>query len=436
MKKEKITFVRKIKMKKKINSIQLQQPALANIMAEQALLAAIIIDNNTMNQAAMLTPSDFYDSRNAEIFAVIKKNYNSKKIIDLTSFVGSGYEDYILELMDLPSALLNVDTYIKEIKENSNKRQIISLTNDFRDSKIKYEDYIESLQKLYIAKKEPIITSELIQKIKPVNEKNIFGVKVQYGAIFTIAGATSAGKTEFALEIADIHAIQEDCISIYCIFEGGINEFGLRLKKKNINNENLYALHNPDIADITAAIEKLRNKKILVIIDYLQMFARRMQANDTRPSEHLKKYTSYIYSKLDEIRSDQDVCFCFLSALSNQGIGELRQLKSFDDITFLKAMKEDGNIQYDSDYIYAMLFADESEKNENKWSLGRKKLGENMRKYILLHPAKMSRIGEDTQDVLYVYDNNNGRYNHININHKKEEKNYENRKKRETTMWT
>ena len=435
MKKEKITFVRK--MKKTINkSIQLQQPAPANIMAEQALLAAIIIDNTTINQAAILKPADFYDSRNQEIFAIIRECYNSKKTIDLTSFVGTGYEDYILELMDLPSALVNIDKYIKEIKENSNKRQRISLTNDFRDSKIKYEDYIESLQKLYIAKKEPIITSELIQKIKPVNEKNIFGVKVQYGAIFTIAGATSAGKTEFALEIADIHAIQEDCISIYCIFEGGINEFGLRLKKKNINNENLYALHNPDIADITAAIEKLRNKKILVIIDYLQMFARRMQANDTRPSEHLKKYTSYIYSKLDEIRSDQDVCFCFLSALSNQGIGELRQLKSFDDITFLKSMKEDGNIQYDSDYIYAMLFADESEKNENKWSLGRKKLGENMRKYILLHPAKMSRIGEDTQDVLYVYDNNNGRYNHININHKKEEKNYENRKKREAVMWT
>ncbi len=435
MKKEKITFVRK--MKKTINkSIQLQQPAPANIMAEQALLAAIIIDNTTINQAAILKPADFYDSRNQEIFAIIRECYNSKKTIDLTSFVGTGYEDYILELMDLPSALVNIDKYIKEIKENSNKRQRISLTNDFRDSKIKYEDYIESLQKLYIAKKEPIITSELIQKIKPVNEKNIFGVKVQYGAIFTIAGATSAGKTEFALEIADIHAIQEDCISIYCIFEGGINEFGLRLKKKNINNENLYALHNPDIADITAAIEKLRNKKILVIIDYLQMFARRMQANDTRPSEHLKKYTSYIYSKLDEIRSDQDVCFCFLSALSNQGIGELRQLKSFDDITFLKSMKEDGNIQYDSDYIYAMLFADESEKNENKWSLGRKKLGENMRKYILLHPAKMSRIGEDTQDVLYVYDNNNGRYNHININHKKEEEKYEKRKKREAVMWT
>ena len=172
-------------------------------------------------------------------------------------------------------------------------------------------------------------------------------------------------------------------------------------------------LHNPSIEDIQAAINQFIDKKILVIIDYLQMFARRLQANDTRPSDFLKKYTSYIYAKLDEIRSKQDVCFCFLSALNNQGIGELRQLKSFDDITFLKSMKEDGNIQYDSDYIYAMLFADEGEKNENKWSLGRKKLGANMRKYILLHPAKMSRIGEDTQDVLYVYDNDSGRYDRL-----------------------
>jgi replicative DNA helicase len=399
-------------MQFKANTIQLQ-PAPANILEEQALLAAIIIDNTTMNQAAMLTPSDFYDSRHRDIFTIIKEHYNSSKTIDLTNFANTEFKDYMLELMDLPAGLINVDKYIQDIKDNSIKRQRISLTNNFKDNKIEYEDFIKSLQKLYIAKKEPIQTNELIKKIKPISEKNIFGVKVQYGAIFTIAGATSAGKTEFAIEIADVHAKQEDCISIYCVFEGGINEFGLRLKKKNINNESLYMLHNPDIADITAGIEKFKNKKILVVIDYLQMFARRLQANDIRPSDFLKKYTSYIYAKLDEIRSNQDVCFCFLSALNNQGIGELRQLKSFDDITFLKSMKEDGNIQYDSDYIYAMLFANEGEKNENKWSLGRKKLGANMRKYILLHPAKMSRTGEDTQDVLYVYDNESGRYDRL-----------------------
>ena len=129
-------------MKKTIKSIQLQQPVPANIMAEQALLAAIIIDNTTINQAAILKPADFYDSRNQEIFAIIKECHNSKKTIDLTSFVGTGYEDYILELMDLPSALVNIDKYIKEIKENSNKRQRISLTNDFRDSKIKFKSII------------------------------------------------------------------------------------------------------------------------------------------------------------------------------------------------------------------------------------------------------------------------------------------------------
>jgi replicative DNA helicase len=382
-------------------------------LAEQALLAAIIIDNANMKQAAMLTPSDFYDSQNQEIFAIIKEYYNSKKTIDLTSFVGTEYEDYMLELMDLPAGLINLNKYIQDIKDNSNKRQRISLINDFRENKIDYENFISSLQRLYITKKEVIKTSELTQNIQPINEKNIFGIKVQYGAIFTLAGATSAGKTEFAIEIADVHAHIDNCVSIYCVFEGGINEFGIRLKKKNINNENLYMLHNPSIEDIQAAINQFIDKKILVIIDYLQMFARRLQANDTRPSDFLKKYTSYIYAKLDEIRSKQDVCFCFLSALNNQGIGELRQLKSFDDITFLKSMKEDGNIQYDSDYIYAMLFADEGEKNENKWSLGRKKLGANMRKYILLHPAKMSRIGEDTQDVLYVYDNDSGRYDRL-----------------------
>ncbi len=402
-----------MQFKANTNTIQLQQPAPANILAEQALLAAIIIDNANMKQAAMLTPSDFYDSQNQEIFAIIKEYYNSKKTIDLTSFVGTEYEDYMLELMDLPAGLINLNKYIQDIKDNSNKRQRISLINDFRENKIDYENFISSLQRLYITKKEVIKTSELTQNIQPINEKNIFGIKVQYGAIFTLAGATSAGKTEFAIEIADVHAHIDNCVSIYCVFEGGINEFGIRLKKKNINNENLYMLHNPSIEDIQAAINQFIDKKILVIIDYLQMFARRLQANDTRPSDFLKKYTSYIYAKLDEIRSKQDVCFCFLSALNNQGIGELRQLKSFDDITFLKSMKEDGNIQYDSDYIYAMLFADEGEKNENKWSLGRKKLGANMRKYILLHPAKMSRIGEDTQDVLYAYDNESGRYDRL-----------------------
>lgn len=171
-------------------------------------------------------------------------------------------------------------------------------------------------------------------------------------------------------------------------------------------------LHNPDINDIRAAIDRFKDRKVLVIIDYLQMFARRLQANDNKPCDFLRKYTSYIYTKLDEIRAKYNVCFCLLSSLNNQGIGELRLLQNFDDIVFLKSIKEDGNVQYDNDYLYAIIFADDAEKNENKWSLGRKKI-DKMRKYILLHPAKPSRIGEEAADILYIYDVESGRYQKI-----------------------
>ncbi|MHB1545052.1 MAG: DnaB-like helicase N-terminal domain-containing protein [bacterium] len=380
---------------------------------EQALLAGILIDLSGKNiqDADTLTPADFYDSRNREIFANIKELHAAGKVIDLTSFADTEHEDYILELMGLPDGLLNIEKYIEEIKEESIKRQRLSLIDDFKENKINYDELINLLQKLYVGKKEPICSSHLIEHIKPIQEKNIFGIKIQYGAVFTIAGATSAGKTEFSLEIADIHA-KQDCVSIYCVFEGGINEFAIRLKKKNINNENLFMLHNPDINDIRAAIDRFKDKKVLVIIDYLQMFARRLQANDDKPSDFLRKYTSYIYAKLDEIRAKYNVCFCLLSALNNQGIGELRLLQNFDDTIFLKSIKEDGNVQYDNDYLYAILFADDAEKKENKWSLGRKKI-DRMRKYTLLHPAKPSRIGEEAADNLYIYDVESGRYQRV-----------------------
>jgi hypothetical protein len=46
-----------------------------------------------------------------------------------------------------------------------------------------------------------------------------------------------------------------------------------------------------------------------------------------------------------------------------------------------------------------------------------------MRKYNLLHPAKTSRIGIDTEDVLYVFDVESGRYLKLeNINIKQNER--------------
>jgi hypothetical protein len=128
-------------------------------------------------------------------------------------------------------------------------------------------------------------------------------------------------------------------------------------------------LHHPGINDIRAAVEKFKNKKILVIIDYVQMFARKLQAYDDKPSDFLRKYTSYIYAMLDDIRSKYNVCFYLLSNLSKAGISEVTSLLKFDDLKFLNGIKEDGNIMYDMDYIYAMLLADENEKKRKNGRL-------------------------------------------------------------------
>jgi replicative DNA helicase len=122
------------KNKLKATDSSIQQPAWI-ILAEQALLAAIVIDNKNISVSDVLTPADFYDSRHRAIFTRIKELYNSGKAIDLTSFAGSEYQDYIIELMSLPDGLLNTKQYIEEIREESIKRQRLSLLDDFKNNK-------------------------------------------------------------------------------------------------------------------------------------------------------------------------------------------------------------------------------------------------------------------------------------------------------------
>lgn len=138
----------------------------SNIPAEKALIAAVIIDSTNMQEASILTPSDFYDSRHRAIFTLMKELYTVGKSIDLISFAGTEYEDYVLRLMELPQGLLNVKNYISDIKENSLKRQRITLIDDFKNNKIDYEDLINSLQKLYIAKKEIIKATDITSNLK------------------------------------------------------------------------------------------------------------------------------------------------------------------------------------------------------------------------------------------------------------------------------
>ena len=197
-----------MQFKANTNTIQLQQPAPANILAEQALLAAIIIDNANMKQAAMLTPSDFYESRHRDIFTIIKEHYNSNKTIDLTNFADTEFKDYMLELMDLPAGLINVDKYIQDIKENSLKRKTIEKLNeiknqaynkDFQDIKANILEFSIDLSRNSIRKFEFKFPSQITSKKTTFLLRDF--VPLPLGAVTMISAKGGSGKSALALQI-------------------------------------------------------------------------------------------------------------------------------------------------------------------------------------------------------------------------------------------
>ena len=83
----------------------------------------------------------------------------------------------------------------------------------------------------------------------------------------------------------------------------------------------------------------------------------------------------------------------------------------------LTAVKEDGNIMYDCDYVYGLLFFDD---NDEKLHLSRYDINAKSRKYTRLAPIKPSRIGFEIEPKTYVFDQESGRYNLVDKKFKAE----------------
>jgi hypothetical protein len=148
------------------------------------------------------------------------------------------------------------------------------------------------------------------------------------------------------------------------------------------------------------------------------MFARRLQSQDAHASERLIFYTNKIYQFLNDLRNrNENVCICLLSSFSNQGIRENSGNNEKDPLTILTAVKEDGNIVYDADYAYGLLFFD---GNDEKLYLSRYDINAKNRKYTRLTPIKPGRIGFEIEPKTYIYDSETGRYNLVDKKFKAE----------------
>ncbi len=179
------------------------------ILTEQALLAGIIIDPKTMQEADTLTPSDFYDYQNREIFAKIKELHTAGKAIDLTNFAGTEYQDYVLELMQLPEGLLNINQYVQEIKNASLRRLLIlrladiinlNKNSNFTEIKAKILELSLKLEQNTLVKFDFKLPSSVTAKKTSFLLDDF--IPLPLGAVTMISSRGGSGKSALALQIA------------------------------------------------------------------------------------------------------------------------------------------------------------------------------------------------------------------------------------------
>ena len=144
-----------------------------SVEAEQAVLGAIISDNDVANRIACnIQEDDFYTSIYKKIFAQIKKLINQNKPVDLVMLASSLEREGVLqevggvttldELLDSIPSTANIDYYVNILKKNSVLRKVITNCRDIIDTAYKEDD----------AEKVLAVAEALIYKISENNESS------------------------------------------------------------------------------------------------------------------------------------------------------------------------------------------------------------------------------------------------------------------------
>ena len=194
------------KINPKSDNLGLKIPSI--LFVERALLAGILIDNRNMLEAKVLEVSDFYDSKHRQIFTRMKELYAQEKPIDV-AMLDMIYDDYVLELLDLPSGLINISNYVQEIIETSKQRLLISqieeikvhaLDSSFQKTKARIIELSNNLERNTVAKFDFKTSSQIIAKKPDFILKDF--IPLPSGAVTMISSKGGSGKSALALQIA------------------------------------------------------------------------------------------------------------------------------------------------------------------------------------------------------------------------------------------
>ncbi len=127
-----------------------------NIEAEQSVLGAILIENDSINKVIeILTPDDFYREGHRKIFDALINLSERDEPADLITLTNElrkmdqldsiGGASYVASLIDFVPTAANVEYYAKIVKEKALLRKLITTSTDIVTRSYEYTEDVEAL---------------------------------------------------------------------------------------------------------------------------------------------------------------------------------------------------------------------------------------------------------------------------------------------------
>lgn len=231
--------------------LSLQKLPPQNIEAEQMVLGAVLIENDSMNKVVdLLTPDDFYKDAHRRIFTVMIDMFETGEAIDLvtlpdalrskTGLESVGGASYLAYLVSIVPTAANIKNHARIVREKAVLRKLIHAATDIITQSYDETRTVTNIDEL-LDRAEKSIFEIAQNKIRDsfVSLKNIVGHSfaiverlyerkemvtglptgfvdldertsgLQPSDLIIIAGRPSMGKTAFVLNIASHAAIEK-----------------------------------------------------------------------------------------------------------------------------------------------------------------------------------------------------------------------------------
>jgi replicative DNA helicase len=399
-----------------------------NLDAEQAVLAAMILDKDIVEEALATVPFDaFYRPAHQKIFAAIAELSSSRTPVDQLTLADKldargeldqvGGKAYILDLASNSFAIANWATHAEIVRNDALLRELIDAASHIQSLGASSSDnaagIVEEAEKLLFEVTNKRVSSSFkpigdlmsesidILEMMSANKSHMFGVPTGFkdldellggmrgGDLLILAARPGVGKTSFALNIAVNAAKQGTSIAFFSLEMPSVQlTQRILAAEAKINNHKIRTgnLREADFHDIIQASERL-HKCSFAIDDSPGLSILELRAKARRQLRHAEKNKGLIvvdYLQLMSSRSIRNLDRYLEVAEISRGLKVLAKELGVPILALsqlnrevearknkrpqLSDLRESGSIEQDADVV---MFIDRSFTEEEAMTSGR-----------------------------------------------------------------